>query len=42
MQNVEMNQVEFAIEELEARFEMEALPVNPSTDWTCTCSISDK
>ncbi len=37
-----INNNEFAIEELEARFEMEAIPGAPSTDWTCTCSISDK
>ncbi len=42
MQQVANTAVDFAIEELEARFEMEAIPGAPSTDWTCTCSISDK
>ncbi|WP_267877724.1 hypothetical protein [Duganella guangzhouensis] len=43
MQNMDIAQVEFVVEELEARFEMEAVPSGvESPDWTCTCSISDK
>jgi hypothetical protein len=33
----------FSIEELEARFEMEAIAgsagISPGTDWTCTCTF---
>lgn len=30
---------EFSIEALEARFEMEAVPEVPGTDWKCTCTL---
>lgn len=42
MQQTTNTAVDFSIEELEARFEMEAVPGTPSTDWTCTCTISDQ
>lgn len=42
MQEIDIISEEFSIEALEARFEMEAVPGAPSTDWTCTCTISDK
>ncbi|CAN7292623.1 MULTISPECIES: hypothetical protein [Duganella] len=42
MENIEITQVEFVVEELEARFEMEAVPSVPAPDWTYTCSVSDK
>lgn len=42
MQAMDISNVDFSIEALEARFEMEAVPGIPTPDWTSTCTLSDK